>query len=463
MHSTTLTGKSLFYVIQEITKNKSLSLLIILISQTHNVSDYDKNYHYYYSISMHDEAVYNTIQNTQKKNIQYLLKLWLKELTYKILDEPQISPEDKKIIDRQIDEAVKNKKKKHELSIENIKNYVFQEFVTNISKSNLDKTLKSQIQKISDNMLLYFNKYHNEVINEIVSGIHDPDAISLLACHGILINNVPPANRPISEEIKQVYINTMRMNPADIHPQNIFNKLPERHIARTIWEIIDSANTKLTKKQNNIEKFSVAKYPWYSIINNIKKMINNSIFVKQRLEKERLYLNKIRSHFTESIKYGDTALFFKEIEKISKNMTNSWSILHINTNALIKSLTDLKPEEGYQTLRNFAYEIQHYDSTKGMSIMQPTIEPQVVSSFPAKEKVSLKKQINKTLVHTCPKKLKKLKSNISKSAKKTALTISNAFDSITSPRAFKKLHKIPTGELDNARHETIAEASQNSR
>ncbi|MGN7618732.1 MAG: hypothetical protein ACTJLM_01875 [Ehrlichia sp.] len=97
-------------MVLEITKNKSLGLLLVLISQTHSVPQHDyKNYLYHYIVKVHDEQAYAQIREKEKENIRFLLKLWLRELTNRIFTKTVISPEDNVVIDKIINEVVKKK------------------------------------------------------------------------------------------------------------------------------------------------------------------------------------------------------------------------------------------------------------------------------------------------------------------------------------------------------------------
>ena len=297
MHNTTLRTDNLSSTISYLTKNKSLSLLLILISQIHNVPKHDnENYHYHYAIMLHDEEIYKQIRDTQKKNIRALLKLWIKSLTYKIFIGTDISPEDKRTIEQKIHETIENNK----LLLsgypnDNMKDILFQEFVKNILKSKLTERLKLTIKQTLNNANS-FNRCKKELMDDIALMTHDPDGIAFLACHGITVSNTTNlTNTPISKEIKRLYKDIMGVNPDT--SKRIFDTLPSEHTAKMIWDTIKTAHRKLKSREDSIERFVTGTYPWYSIINNIKKMINNSLFGKPRLEKERFYLNKIRNAF----------------------------------------------------------------------------------------------------------------------------------------------------------------------
>ncbi|WDM85263.1 hypothetical protein K6025_05490 [Ehrlichia sp. JZT12] len=382
--------------ISYLTERKSLSLLLILISHNYNTPRHNSgNYQYYRTIMLHDEEVYKQIRDTEKKKIRALLRLWIESLTDKILLGINIPLEDKIIIEQKIHKTIEdNKSLLSEYPNDNIKDKLFQEFAQNITKSKLTEKLKANITETSSNVNL-LNRYKKELMEDIASMIHDPDGISLLACHGITTRNSTTPNTLLSKEIKRLYQDTIGIDP-EFAARNIFHSFPQQHTARMIWDTIKIAHRKLKSREDSIEKFTVVKYPWYSIINNIKKMINNSLFIKSRLEKERRYIDKIRDIFKTSISYGDTALFFEELKKIQYHQNIHWNPLHTHTNLVIKELINLESQTQYKTIKDFIADIQYYDNIKpSIKTIVPDTRSSAIISTQSKKKNGIKKLIKK--------------------------------------------------------------------
>ncbi|AHX04528.1 hypothetical protein [Ehrlichia japonica] len=340
--------------ILEILSTNPLNLLLVIVPQICDVPTINnENYRYYSIIQSYTNQAHTNIQD---KKASLLLKLWLKELIYKISDRIIISPEDQKIIDIILNKLFNKLKNIH--PNQQIKNTLFNKFRKIILKSDVNPELKKLFQSQAVNTLNLI-RYTREITSEITSAMNNPDATLLVACHGITkMHSKDSPNAPISQKIRYLYQHIMKIPPINL--KTALNLFPRQHIVFSIQSKFLHTRIKLKDYQNRIEKFLRYRYPWYSIINKINQIIHTYI-IKPRIMKKIEILKQIEYAFTESVAYGDTVFFFKQL-KVTRQDTNiSWNPSYKDIKILIRSLNDMEPcTQNIMTTKEFVKNIKLY-------------------------------------------------------------------------------------------------------
>ncbi|CEI84928.1 hypothetical protein DRF75_04815 [Ehrlichia minasensis] len=423
----------------------SLNLLLVIVPQIYNVPSTDnENYRYYHIIQHYTNEAYKNIQN--KEQTKLLLKLWFKALIHKVSHGITIFPEDQKIIDKTLDKLFSKFRKINQYPTQQIKDKLYNKFRRTISKSNINLELKEFFQSYTTD-ISNLTKYKVEIINEIILSINTQDVTSLGTCHGITNGySKNYLNIPISQKIKYLYQDIMKTAPIDLkHALELF---PKKHIVFSIQYQLTKLHVILKDYRNRTEKFSTAKYPWYSIINNIKKVIYTYI-VQPKLEKKTHILTQITSAFKESVAYGDTVFFFKQLKTIHQNSNISWNPFYKDINTLIKSLNNMEPRvQNIMTSKEFITNIKLYPKYEHTTHIVRNTKKQHFLSNLRTGSTHTKTAHNKLHKRNIIKKARKAISYTSKIAKENIKSFKNRIQKAIHNKR-KKLYKIHTTPTRN--------------
>ena len=417
----------------------SLNLLLVIVPQIYNVPSTDnENYRYYHIIQHYTNEAYKNIQN--KEQAKLLLKLWFKALIHKVSYGITIFPEDQKIIDKTLDKLFNKFRKINLYPTQQIKDKLYNKFRRIISKSNINLELKEFFQSYATDTSNLI-KYKVEIINEIIASINTQDATLLVTCHGITKGySKNYLNIPISQKIKYVYQDIMETEPIDLkHALKLF---PKKHFVFSIQYQLTKLHVTLKDYQNRKEKFSTAKYPWYSIINNIKKVIYTYI-IQPKLTKKAHILTQIISAFKESIAYGDTVFFFKQLKIIHKNSNISWNPFYKDINTLIKSLNNMEPPvQNIMTSKEFITNIKFYPKHEITHIVRNTKKQHFYNLHTGS--AHTKTEHNKFHKRNIIRKAKKAISHTNKIARENIKSIKNQITKTIHNKKTHKIHTTPT-------------------
>ena len=285
----------------------------MLISQTCTPPIDQEYYRYYHLIQYYTNTLHNKTQSTE--DIQQsipLLKLWYQELTYKTLGNVVVSPREKYIIDKTLnqtlDKMLKQVKSNDSHFNTHLRYNIYMKFTEKLCKADIRPELRRLFKSTTKN--IHDVTKHTINTMKTISAVTQNHKVSLLlAFYGVTrrtshTNQYP--STPISYELKKIYRNTIQAEP--IHVQSAIKLFPKHHIVHTIHNKIRTASTKANTEYNRIYKFTLYQYPWYSIINKIRQIII-SLTVIPRLQQEMNTLKYLRSSFAKSIAYGDTIFF----------------------------------------------------------------------------------------------------------------------------------------------------------
>ncbi|ABD44912.1 hypothetical protein ECHHL_0169 [Ehrlichia chaffeensis str. Heartland] len=446
----------------EILSTDPLKLLLVIVPEVCDVPTADnENYRYHSIIQFYTNTSHKTIQD--KKKARLLLKLWFKELINKISDRVIIFPEDQKIIDKALNKLFSNFKN---ISItQQTKDTLFKTFRKIILKSDINPELKEFFRSYAldmSSLTMYTREIIKEITSEITSAMNNPDATLLIACHGITgpySNNYP--NIPISQQIRYLYQHIMKIPP--INPKTALNLFPKQHIVFSIQNKLINTRIKLKDHQNKTEKLLRHPYPWYSIINKLKQIIHIYI-VKPRITKKTEIIKQIENAFTESIAYGDTTLFFKQLQIIRHNTNISWNPYYKDIKITIRSLSNMEPSaQDTMTIKEFVSNMKFY--IKHEHVIYPTrnttkqhlpstsytIREPITTGHNKSRKSNIIKNTKKAILHIAKNSTKSIKNKLRKVIrhKKTKsyeklITPSTNFTFLDSTSSIKSTHTQPS-------------------
>ncbi|KJV65651.1 MULTISPECIES: hypothetical protein [Ehrlichia] len=438
--------------ILEILSTDPLNLLLVIVSQICDVTITDnETYRYYSIIQSYTNKAYTKIQD---KKVKLLLKLWFKELIHKISGRIIIFPEDQKIIDRMLNKLFN--KLKNITPNQQIKHTLFNKFREIILKSDVNLELKEFFQSHAVN-ILNLTTYTSEITSEITSAMNNPDATLLVACHGITkMHSKDYTNIPISQKISYLYQHIMKIPPINL--KTALNLFPKQHIVFSIQNKLLYRRIELKNHQNKTEKFLRHQYPWYSLTNKINQIIHTYI-IKPRIMKKIEILKRIEYAFTESVAYGDTVFFFKQLQVIRQDTNISWNPYYKDIKILVRSLNDMTPcTQNIMTTKEFIgnikvyteYEhaIHHIKNNKREQIIPENNKPHK-SNIIKKTKKVLKhtKHIAKKTTKSLKSKIRKIIHNKPKNTLETLPTPSTSFMSIDPTSFIKSTHTHPNPSI----------------
>ena len=410
--------------ILEILSTNSLNLLLVIIPQICDVPTINnESYRYYNIIQFYNNQAYKI----QDKKAIPLLKLWFKELIYKISDRIIISPKDQKIIDIILNKLF-NKLKNINPS-QQIKNTLFNKFRKTILRSDVNLELKRLFQSHTVNTLNLI-RHTREIIREITSAMNNSDATLLIACHGITkMHSKDYPNVPISQKIRYLYQYIMKIPPINL--KTSLNLFPKQHIVFSIQSKLLHTRTELKNYQNRIEKFLIYQYPWYSIINKINQIIYTYI-IQPRIMKKIEILKQIEYAFTESVAYGDTVFFFKQLKVIRQDTNISWNPYYKDIKTLIRSLNDIEPcMQNIMTTKEFIENIKLYTEYKRATHPIKNTKRQHLPDNSCIEREQITTENNKLHKSSIIKKTKKVLGYTKHIAKKVTKSFKNTIKKVT--------------------------------
>ncbi|QGR02834.1 hypothetical protein EDL79_04325 [Ehrlichia ruminantium] len=317
--------------------------LIPLLSQTCKPFTDQEYYRYYFLIQHYTNALYEKIQSTENiKQSLTLLKLWYQELIYNTLRDIPLFPKENYIIDKILDQTLDKMFTRARLDnqyINQLKHNIYTKFIKKLHSTNIRQEIKIRFNNTAKNM----HSITNHTINTMktIGAVIQNDNISLLlAFHGVIKKSIyitQYPNTPISTELKKIYRDIMQAEP--INTQSVLKLFATQHIVHTIYDKIKTTSIKVNIEYNQVYKFTLYQYPWYSIINRIKQIII-TLTVIPRLQQELTTLKHLRSTFTKSIAYGDTVFFFEQLPDIKNTIT-----LFKKRTSTIKLISELKKME----------------------------------------------------------------------------------------------------------------------